>query len=238
MPTIWRLVTNQPPETNGLFYVQIAATNLGQFFALSPAPNGNEMGDVRFYRNDGNPVSPSSNAAPGTLLYDSGVFSIGGYTEASRIICREVDLFGGVVVPEDFTWTVSFSGLTPNESAGLALYEASTVGTNFNTAWFDTAENWQYFTGGIGSPAPNFGAEAFGTPLPQLQSSSQDGALVLSWSTNITGFAVETTTNLLPPITWITMTNITVVNGQNVFSNAPLGNAAYFRLFNTNLPAY
>jgi hypothetical protein len=237
-PILWRLVTNQPPQSNGLYYVTVTATNSGQFFILSPAPNGREMADLRFYRNDGKPVSPSSNSAPGTLIFDSGDFSIGGYTLASLVTFRQADLFGGVVVPENFTWTVRFSGLSPNENAGLGLYETASVGTNFDAAWVQGFEGWQFIMAGIGNPAPNFGAVAYGTPLPELHSSSQGGMLVLSWPANVPGFMVETTTNLLPPIHWATVTNVIIVNSQNVLSNASSGDGAYFRLVNNSLPAF
>ncbi|HEY3857753.1 MAG TPA: hypothetical protein VGO67_25495 [Verrucomicrobiae bacterium] len=236
-PIRWKPVTNQPTQSNGHFYVTVGATNAGQFFTLSPSPTGYEVADLRFYWNDGNPVAPSSNSAPGTIIFDSGPFSIGGYTPASLVTFRREDLFGGVVVPQNFTWTVAFTGLPLNETAGLALYETTAVGTNYNAAWIEGFEGWQLFTGGIGgSPAPNFGATAYGTPLPQLQSTSQNGMLTLSWPTNIAGFSVETATNLTPPVDWITLTNINVVNNEIVFTNAAAESGSYFRLVNPSLP--
>jgi hypothetical protein len=237
-PILWRLVTNQPPVSNGLYCVTIAATNLGQFFYLSPAPNGHEMADLRFYRNDGINVPPSYNTAPGTIIFDSGQFPIGGFTQASLVTFRQEDLFGGVVVPQNFTWTVTFTGLSPNENAGLGLFEEARVGTNFDAAWIEGFEGWQFIMAGVGSPPPNFGAIAYGTPLPQLQSLTRNGMFELSWPTNVAGFSVETTTNLCPPVHWVTMTNISVVNGQNVLNNAPSSEGAFFRLVNNSLPAF
>jgi hypothetical protein len=84
--------------------------------------------DVRFYENNGTPVN--GYASPSTVLFDSGSFSIGGYTTGSTENFYMTDLGGGVVVPQDFTWTVTFSGLQSGENAGLALYYPPTVGSD------------------------------------------------------------------------------------------------------------
>src|ERR1022692_1290357 len=49
-------------------------SNVGDPLAGSLA--GTEQVDLRFYKNDGAPVLPSGANAPGSLLYDSGFFSL------------------------------------------------------------------------------------------------------------------------------------------------------------------
>src|SRR5215471_257900 len=46
------------------------------FSRLTATPSGNEKARVRFYLNDGS-VGDNPSATPGTVLYDSGTFTIG-----------------------------------------------------------------------------------------------------------------------------------------------------------------
>jgi len=94
--------------------------------------------EVLFYANDG--ASYNGYPSPGTVLFDSGTFPIGGYTTGSTENFYTADLGGGVVVPQDFTWTVTFSGLQAGENAGLAVYYPPTVGSDAlpnGDAWVD-----------------------------------------------------------------------------------------------------
>jgi hypothetical protein len=98
------------------------------------------MADVKFYENNGTPVN--GYPSPGTVLFDSGPFSIGGYTTgATENFYGSMDDFtgtgigivgggAGVIVPKNFTWTVTFSGLTGGDTAGLAIYYQPTVGSD------------------------------------------------------------------------------------------------------------
>jgi hypothetical protein len=125
--------------------------------------------DVQFFANTGGAVS--GYASPGgTPLFDSGAFSIGGYTAGSTVNFDQADLGGGVVVPQDFTWVVTFAGLTAGENAGLALYSPATVGQNFNDAWVNdnngNPNSWQLDVATQGNPPLDFGAVFNGTPVP------------------------------------------------------------------------
>ncbi len=67
-------------------------------------------------------------------------------------------------------------------------------------------------------------------PQPTLTARRQGGELVLAWPTNTTGFLLEYATNL-PAATWMPATPLpTVVNGENVVTNAFTGSAAFYRL--------
>ena len=70
-------------------------------------PTGNETAIVRFYANDATPEAEGVySSAPGTLLFESGAMLIvGGYNTLSLNNLH-------VRVPNHFTWTVQFGGLT------------------------------------------------------------------------------------------------------------------------------
>ena len=115
-------------------------------------------------------------ASPGTVLFDSGTFSIGGYTTGATENFYAADLGAGtgagvipgigVDVPDDFTWTVTFSGLTGGENAGLALYDPPTVGSDA----LPNGDGWVNLGSGLvpanvsGNPL-EFGAVFNGTPM-------------------------------------------------------------------------
>ena len=74
---------------------------------------------------------------------------------------------------------------------------------------------------------------------PQLTLTPSDippGGIVLTWPTNnlgydYTGFTLQSTTNLIPPLVWDTNSPAPVViNGQNVVSNPITGNWMFYRL--------
>lgn len=124
----------------------------------SGTPGGNAMADLRFYVNNGPLVD--GYASPGSILYDSGPFSIGPYSFGSTAVFNESDLGGEIVVPQyGLTWTVTFSGLVGNENAGLALFSAPTVGTNYGDAWVNNGSGWELVvpTNGV-PPTLDFGA--------------------------------------------------------------------------------
>jgi hypothetical protein len=121
---------------------------------------------LSFYKNNG-PLF-SGYASPGTLIWTSGPFSFGGYTPAtgSSISFAQADLGGGVLVPQDFTWVVTFAGLQGGENAGLSLYSPATVGENYNDAWVNNGSGWVLDVATVGNPPLDFGAEIGGTPVP------------------------------------------------------------------------
>jgi len=120
---------------------------------------GNETADLKFYANDG------PGGAPGTLLYDSGPFSLTkGYNTVN-------DTGLNVQVPStgSFTWTVLFGGIGSFESAGLLFYNPPTIGSSADDYWQkDASGNWalQRFTP-AGGPVANFGAQVTATAVPE-----------------------------------------------------------------------
>jgi hypothetical protein len=71
-----------------------------------------------------------------------------------------------------------------------------------------------------------------GTPsLKKLRATSNGSQLILSWHAPSTGFALQETDQLIPPINWsASLLPITVTNGQNVASVDVTNTAKFFRL--------
>ena len=69
-----------------------------------------------------------------------------------------------------------------------------------------------------------------GTALP-LSAKLNSNNFVLTWSTNATGFTLQSTTDLTPPITWADVTNPPALfGGQWTVTNTFSGGAQFFRL--------
>jgi len=140
--------------------------------------NGSVQADVRFYENNGTPTNGFN--TPGTLFYDSGLFSIPtpysiSLTNTATLNFDLSDLQfppGGspldpnFILPTNFTFTVTFSGLAGGDQVGLSIYEPPTVGTNYGDYWFDSSGTWELLTNTV--PVA-FGAQFNGSiePTPE-----------------------------------------------------------------------
>ena len=106
---------------------------------------GNVQARVRFYRNDG-PLSVAGFATPGTVIFDSGSFAIPALAQATLVFEDfQVDAVVPLVeeLPPALTWTVQFSGLSPNDSAGLDLYSPPVVGESYRDYWELDGGQWR-----------------------------------------------------------------------------------------------
>jgi len=145
-------------DANGYGYRFI--TNFVLEYYLTAADTNNQI-RLRFYANDGPQYgTEGSTYAPGTLLYDSG--NVWLTTSGSHTLAfNGTDDFGsdkGVMVPTNFTWTVTFNNIGVGESAGLAIYDPPTVGSSYDDYWEQTGSDpWSLRTNG---QALNFGALA------------------------------------------------------------------------------
>lgn len=122
--------------------------------------------DVRFYKNDGPPSGAHANS-PGTLIWDSGLFSVSDATRATLTFNGAGDshFVSGVVVPKDFTWTVQFSSLAGGADGGVDLYGPPTVGQGYTDYWYnDPVNGWQLRT--ISGVDVSFGATLQAVPEP------------------------------------------------------------------------
>jgi hypothetical protein len=157
-------------EGNQIVLAGSAASDLVTSFSFQYDYAGSSLipaatADVFFYENNGPDFGATTYAEPDTQIWTSGSFSLGGYTTGATMNFYAPDINGGagVVVPQDFTWVVAFSGLQNGENAGLALYSPATVGANFNDAWVNDGSGWDLVTATPGDPALDFGAVFNGT---------------------------------------------------------------------------
>jgi hypothetical protein len=136
------------------FAVQIDFTGTG-------TPTGSV--DVQFLQNDG--VAFNGYNSPSTVLWDAGSTALTSFsTGGGEVLTYTVP---NISVPQDFTYVVSFSGLSATEVAGLSIYGTATVGQDHNDAWVNTAGSWSLVQAGAGEPSPQFGAQIKGTVVPE-----------------------------------------------------------------------
>ena len=128
---------------------------------------GGEQIRIRFYNNDGPEVlsgAPGDSAlAPGaTAFYDSGLQNIAAAPDGA---VGAITL-PGVVVPNTFTWSVEFAGVTGTKEAGLDIYSPPIVGDNFDDYWERGAGGaWELRAASDGTPV-SFGAKLTTVPEP------------------------------------------------------------------------
>jgi hypothetical protein len=145
-----------------------------QFFLTGTTLSGTEQAELNFYSE---PTPNTTGAAPGALLFTSGFSPITAFTPASGD--QMIYNITADNIPADFTWTITFQGIGSGESAGLSIFNSSTlngsgvpvpaVGGNFNDAWVNTGGVWSLIQS---SPNPNnpglqFGALITGTQVPE-----------------------------------------------------------------------
>ena len=133
--------------------------------------SGNEFARIRFYANDG-AASPAGPLLPNSLLFDSGFFfilptprAVLDFNSAALTSGNVLNLTGPV--PNSFTWSVQFSGITAGESAGLDLYNPPTIGGNYDDYW-DNNGGWQYRFRGTNATPISFGASVSAVPEPAI----------------------------------------------------------------------
>jgi hypothetical protein len=163
------------PGTNGVEYgdeITLSGTdrivNDFQFeYYLSGNANHNETLQLLLHKNDG-PLIPRTLpggttvnvASPGTVLYTSPLLSLQtGYQIA------EASLFEAVV-PDTFTWTVSFGGIDAGEVVGLRVYGDPTIGESFNDFWSKNNGTWNTYLLEGGAVPANFAARVSAIPEP------------------------------------------------------------------------
>jgi hypothetical protein len=141
-----------------------------EYFGFGPDfRNGSAKVQFRIYRNNG-PIDPNGAPTPGTLLYDSGIGPVDGTGNDGNVL-EYHDL--AIAVPKNFTWTVQFTGLTAEGSAGglqfagLDLYQFPTIGQTYDDYWEKTGVGpggWQLLKAKPGDILPiNFGCRVQAT---------------------------------------------------------------------------
>ena len=102
-------------------------------YFVTPGGSGNETAQLFMYSID------SATKLPSTLLYSSPTFNLVPATGAGFGTATISGI--SVDVPDQIAWTVSFSGLEGNESAGLLFYNPPSVGSS---PTFDPGDGTQH----------------------------------------------------------------------------------------------
>lgn len=140
---------------------------------------------IRFYANDG----PGVALVPRTLLYDSGAFPIRNTAPTNRAEVRLT--IPSIEVPNSFTWTIEFSGLTqlPGDRAEVIVYDPPTIGGvlangrigSYTDCWKNDNGVWLTVLG----PVPlNFAAQITAVPeilTPTVTVQSNPTAALVRW---------------------------------------------------------
>jgi hypothetical protein len=154
-------------------------------------PTGDEFARIRFYPNTG-PMWHNTNwITPAAVPLFETTIPIGtGFNTATITVPY-------VQVPDTFTWTIKFFGITMslNDIAGLLFYGAPTVGKSFNDYWELRNIGWtpvQTLEPGLTN---NFAAKVMaidGIPnAPALSVSANGGNIIVSWPATVTGVYLE-----------------------------------------------
>ena len=117
---------------------------------------GGEQAQIIFYANDSLSLS-AGYPKPGSVLWDSGVFSVpdtfNAFLQTNALVTFDLtgEPGGGVSVPGDFTWSMIFTGIGAGSAAGTILSSAApTTGLDYNDYWLNTGTlatpNWQLQT--------------------------------------------------------------------------------------------
>jgi hypothetical protein len=126
--------------------------------------SGNEQYQIRFYYNNGAPIG-GGYFEPGVSFFDSGLQTLGAPTDPSNRATYDLDLSGtGIILPNSFTWSIQFSGISGPEVAGVSLYNPPTTGFSDNDFWLNNAGAWELH--GTNPTAFNFGATITAVPEP------------------------------------------------------------------------
>jgi hypothetical protein len=135
--------------------------------------SGNETARLRLYKNDG------AGGAPGSVLYDSDVFSITpGTSGYQNITAQGLDID---LASSTFTWTVLFGGVDAGETAGLILSDPPSIGSSFFDFWQNTDGSWSTVTIAGGATPGNFAARVTAVPEPATYALLAGGLTLLGF---------------------------------------------------------
>ena len=125
-------------------------------------------------------------------------------------------------------YTLSQLPITISVGNGLATPDVDYFAT------LDTAQQRLWITvNRSASSAVNLKVGASGGALPPLTIILSGANVVLTWPIAAAGFALQSTTNLVSPAVWSTVSpGPTVFNGQNVVTNPVSGTQQFYRLAN------
>lgn len=140
------------------------------YSSLTTVFSGSVQMRVFLYANDGGLVSGYK--SPGTVLFDSGLFSL---QPPSQFPANGSSLVGTVnfnllndyspvsITTSNFTFAAVVTGLVGGDNLGFELFTNASVGLNYGDYWSNDGTGWQLLTTG----QPNsIGAQFEATPEP------------------------------------------------------------------------
>jgi hypothetical protein len=207
---------------------------------------------IRFYANDGPDFLPGrlTGLMPGTVLWDSGEQPMG------RGLQTPVLQVPGVDVPNRFTWTVFFSGVTGafGNSAGLIIADPPTVGHpledgrigSYWDAWIKNQplndRSWTLINFGFNpdQPKANFYARvsAVEAPINSLRVVRGPTGAQLIWPSVAGQRYLIQYTDEFPMGTWQFLAHLVGEDGTGLFHDASIsGNfQRYYRIVQQDSP--
>jgi uncharacterized repeat protein (TIGR03803 family) len=165
--------------------------------------------------------------------------STDGFKPVSRLILSGSTLFGtatnggsagdGTVFAVD-TNSSAFTVLHTFTARGSSALHTNSDGA-FPYGGVVLSDRTLYGTATLGGNSGAGTVFSLTLPPPQLTIISLEADVVLTWPTNAPGFTLQSTTNLVSPVTWNTnLPSPIVINGQNIVTNPITGAQQFFRL--------
>lgn len=149
--------------------------------------SGNEQFEVRFYLNNGASLG-NNTFLPSTVFYDSGVQTLLPPVDPSNRNTYLLDISSITtsdgLLPDRFTWSVQYFGVSGGETVGVSLYNPPVVGISENDYWFNNGSTWELRTNNVAGTAINFGAILSASAVPE------PSTYVLAILGGICGFAL------------------------------------------------
>jgi hypothetical protein len=177
------LSTTDPSRYLQTFSFEYYGTNTANALSFAGA---NVTAQVKFYLNN-SPTLFNGYSTPGTVLFDSGAFTITPTPLGRATLNFSVGLdfpVGGIFLGPgpggsmltNMTWSVKFSGMGATDEVGLDIYSPPVIGGNYSDGWVNNAGTWMLQTNTV---PLNFAATATATPEPSALALSVFGGVAL-----------------------------------------------------------
>lgn len=185
----------------------------------------------------GQPADPSVSAIR-TQLFDSAFYNPGtNWSISDGNGSLPTTLYSGSTAAAGMKYDLTLTStntyvitLTPLSNPSAAYSQSGPLTTNLPINYV----NFRLYFGpttGPNDPADNLEISSMTIIGLTLNIQLAGGNAILSWTTNVPGFYLASSTNLGPSAVWNTnLPSPVVVNGQNVVTNPIAGTQQYFRL--------